>query len=244
MSASDQRTARIVGWLFVGTFVFSIPAVLLYGPVLDNPDYILGGGHDTQIALGAFLEILTIVCNIGTAIALYRVGKRYSQTLSVAYVASRIVESTLIAVGVVSLLSVVTLRHDIGPSGADAATLTVAGQTLVAFHDWTFLLGPSFCAGIGNGLLLGFLLFKSGLVPRRLTRIAFVGGPLAVVAAAGALFGVYEQNSHPQLLLTLPEIAWEASLAVYLVAKGFKTPTPFGKLAGGTAEASAVPAVG
>jgi hypothetical protein len=225
MAASDQRTARIVGWLFIGTFIFSIPAVILYAPVLDHDRYVLGGGHDTQIAFGAFLELLTIVCNIGTAVALYRVGRRYSQTLSIAYVASRIVESMLIAAGVVSLLSVVTLRHDLGSSGADAAALTVAGHTLVAFHDWTFLLGPSFCAGIGNGLLLGFLMFKSGLIPRRLARIALVGGPLAIVAAAGALFDVYDQNSHPQLLLTLPEIVWEASFGIYLVAKGFKTPT-------------------
>ncbi|HVU77941.1 MAG TPA: DUF4386 domain-containing protein [Gaiellaceae bacterium] len=224
MDASDQRTARLVGWLFIGTFVFSIPAVLLYGPVLDDDRYILGGGHDRQIAFGAFLEILTVVCNIGTAVALYRVGKRYSQTLSLAYVASRIVESTLIAAGVVSLLSVVTLRHDLASSGADAAALTVAGHTLVAFHDWTFLLGPSFCAGIGNGVLLGYLMFRSGLVPRPLARVALVGGPLAIVAAAGVLFGVYDQDSHPQLLLTLPEIVWEASFGIYLVVRGFKAP--------------------
>lgn len=243
MPASDQRTARTVGWLFIGTFVFSIPAVILYGPVLNDDRYILGGGHDTQIALGAFLEILTILCNVGTAVALYRVGKRYSQTLSIAYVASRIVESTLIAVGIVSLLSVVTLRHDLASSGADAAALTVAGHTLVAFHDWAFLLGPSFCAGIGNGVLLGYLMFRSGLIPRRLARIALVGGPLAVVAAGGALFGVYDQDSHPQLLLTLPEIVWEAWFGLYLVVKGFTTPMSFSnrdQAVPGAATASAV----
>jgi hypothetical protein len=217
--------------------------VLLYGPVLDNDRYILGSGHDTQIAFGALLEILTIVCNIGTAVALYRVGKRYSQTLSIAYVASRIVESTLIAAGIVSLLAVVTLRHDLAASGADAATLTVAGHTLVAFHDWTFLLGPSFCAGIGNGVLLGYLMFTSGLVPRYLARVALVGGPLAIVAAGGALFGIYHQDSHPQLLLTLPEIVWEASFGIYLAARGFRTPMPLGRRDEGASEASTVPAV-
>lgn len=222
MPASDQRTARIVGWLFIGTFVFSIPAVLLYGPVLDNHSYVSSGGHDRQIALGAFLEILTVVCNIGTAVVLYRVGKRFSQSLSIGYVASRIVESTLIAAGIVSVLAVVTLRQDL--SGTDAAGLAVASRALVAFHDWTFLLGPSFCAGIGNGVLLGYLMFKSGLIPRRLAMIGLVGGPLAIVAAAGALFGVYDQDSHPQLLLTLPEIVWEASFGIYLVRKGFTVP--------------------
>jgi hypothetical protein len=223
MPASDQRTARIVGWLFIGTFVFSIPGLLLYGPVLDNDRYILGGGHDRQIAFGALLEILTVICNIGTAVALYRVGKRYSQSVSLGYVASRIVESTIMVAGIASVLSVVTLRQDLAGGGTDAAALTVAGHALVACHDWTFLLGPSFCAGIGNGLLLGFLMFKSGLVPRRLAALGLVGGPLAIVAAAGFLFGAYDQNSHPQLLLTLPEIVWEASFGLYLVRKGFRT---------------------
>lgn len=221
MPAADRRTARIVGWLFIGTFVFSIPAVLLYGPVLNDHDYVLGGGHDRQIAFGALLEILTVVCNIGTAVALYRVGRRFNQTVSLGYVASRIVESTLIAAGIVAVLSIVTLRHDLSGTSADAASLTVAGRTLVAFHDWTFLLGPSFCAGIGNGVLLGYLMLRSGLIPRRLAVLGLAAGPLAILAAAGALLGVYDQSSHPQLLLTLPEIVWEASFGVYLVVKGF-----------------------
>lgn len=244
MPASDQRTARIVGWFFIGTFVFSIPGLLLYGPVLNNHDYVLGDGHDRQIAFGALLEILTVICNIGTAVALYRVGKRYNQSIALGYVASRIVESTLIVAGIVGILSVVTLRQDLAGSGADAASLTVAGRTLVAFHDWTFLLGPSFCAGIGTGVLLGYLMFRSGLVPRRLAMLGLVGGPLAIVAAAGVLFGVYDQQSHPQLLLTLPEILWEASLGLYLVSKGFRVPDALrGRGAEGAVDASGAPAV-
>jgi Domain of unknown function (DUF4386) len=122
--------ARIVGWLFIGTFVFSIPGYLLYGPLLDHPDYVLGSGHDTQITLGAFLEILTAICNIGTAVALYPVARRYSHRVALGYVATRIVESTIIVAGIVSVLSVLTLRQQF--SGADAETLTIAGQTLVA----------------------------------------------------------------------------------------------------------------
>lgn len=222
MAASDRRTARIVGWFFIGTFVFSIPGVLLYGPVLDHHDYILGGGHDRQVAAGALLEILTAVCNIGTAVALYGVGRRYSRSVSLGYVASRVLESTIIVAGIVSVLSVVTLRQELAGSGADPTTLSVAGRTLVAFHDWTFLLGPGFCAGIGNGVLLGTLMFRSGLIPRRLALLGLVGGPLAIVAAAGVLLGVYDQQSHPQLLLTLPEIVWEAAFGIYLVTKGFR----------------------
>src|SRR5690349_2018934 len=118
MAASDQRTARIVGWFFIGTFVFSIPGFLLYSPLLDNADYVLGGGHDRQIALGALLEILTAVCNIATAVVLYPVAKRYSESLALGYVATRILESTVIVAGVVSLLAVVTLRQDLAGAGA------------------------------------------------------------------------------------------------------------------------------
>jgi hypothetical protein len=223
MPASDRRTARLVGWLFIGTFVFAIPGYLLYGPVLDHPGYVLGAGHDTQIALGAFLEILTAICNIGTAIALYPVAKRYAEGAALGYVAVRIVESTIIVAGVVSMLSVLTLRQQF--AGADAQTLTIAGQTLVAFHDWTFLLGPGFCAGIGNGLLLGYIMYVSGLLPRRLAIFGMVAGSLAVVAATGALFDVYERQSGPQMLLTFPEMIWELTFGIHLIAKGFTAPT-------------------
>jgi hypothetical protein len=219
MRASDRTTARIVGWLFIGTFVFSIPGYLLYGPVLDHPDYVLGSGRDTQITLGAFLEILTAICNIGTAVALYPVARRHGHRLALGYVATRIVESTIIVAGIVSMLSVLTLRQQF--AGADADTLTIAGQTLVAFHDWAFLLGPGFCAGIGNGLLLGYLMYTSGLLPRRIAALGLIGGTLAFVAATGALFDIYDRQSAPQLLLTAPEMIWELTFGIYLVAKGF-----------------------
>jgi hypothetical protein len=225
MPASDTRTARIVGWLFIGTFVFSIPGYLLYGPVLHHHGlYVVGAGHDRQIALGAFLEILTAVCNIGTAVALYPVGRRYNEGVALGYVATRILESTIIVAGIVSVLAVVTLRQDLAGPGADTGTLTIAGRTLVAFHDWTFLLGPGFCAGIGNGLLLGYLMYTSGLVPRRMALLGLVGGALAVVAATGALFDVWHRQSTPQGILTIPEIIWEAWFGIYLVTKGFRPP--------------------
>jgi hypothetical protein len=224
MPASDRRTARIVGWLFIGTFVFSIPGYLLYGPVLDHPEYVLGSGDDTRIALGAFLEILTAICNIGTAVALYPVARRHSHRVALGYVATRILESTIIVAGIVSVLSVLTLRQQFAGAGADADTLTVAGQTLVAFHDWTFLLGPGFCAGIGNGLLLGYLMYASGLLPRRVAVLGLIGGSFAFLAATGALFDVYDRESAPQFLLTVPEMIWEMTFGIYLVAKGFTSP--------------------
>jgi hypothetical protein len=219
MPTSDHRTARLVGWLFIGTFVFSIPGWLLYGPVLDHPDYVLGAGHDTQIGFGALFEVLTAICNIGTAVVLYPVARRYSHRLALSYVAVRILESTIIVAGIVSVLSVVTLRQQF--ADANAETLTVVGQSFVAFHDWTMLLGPGFCAAIGTGFVLGSLMYATGLLPRRVAMLGLVGGSFALLAAIGALLGVYEPQSSPQVLLTVPEMIWELTFGVTLIAKGF-----------------------
>ena len=133
----------------------------------------------------------------------------------------------MIAVGIVSVLSVLTLREDLaGATGADAATLGTVGQALVAVHDATFLLGPASCAGFGNGLLLGYLMYRSGLVPRRMALIGVIGGPLSLVGATAVLFGAWEQTSGTQLLLTVTEAVWESSLGIYLIAKGFRMPSP------------------
>jgi hypothetical protein len=135
-------------------------------------------------------------------------------------------ESTIIVVGLISLLAVVTLRQDLaGAAGSDRATLDVVGRALVAIKDGTLLLGPAYCAGLGNGLLLGYLMYRSGLVPRRMALLGVIGGPLSVVGATCVLFGAWEQTSATQFIFTIPEIAWEASLGIYLIVKGFR-PSP------------------
>lgn len=217
-----RSTARWAGIWFILTFAASIPAALwLYTPVLDHDDYVLGAGADTRIAFGALLEVITVVANIATAVVLFPVVRRVKESVALGYVASRIVESTLIVVGLISLMSVVTLRQDLGGT-ADGATLTVAGHTLVAVHDWTFLLGPAFCAGFGNGLLLGYLMYRSELVPRRMAIVGLVGGSLALVTATAVLFGAWDQTSGVAFLFTILEIVWEAFLGIYLTFWGFR----------------------
>jgi hypothetical protein len=156
---AEQRTARRAGRLMALTFITSIPAALiLYEPILNEADYILGSGDDTRITLGALLEIFLMIGNIGTAVVMFPILRRQSETLSLSYVASRTVESTIIGVGAISLLSILTLRDDLaGSIGAGGGSLEVVGRSLVAVHDWTFLLGPGFCVGV-NGILLGYLM--------------------------------------------------------------------------------------
>ena len=148
---NPQTLARITGVLFLITFVTSIVASVLFQPVLDDPGgYIAGAGADTRIYLGALLELLLIVANVGTAVALFPILKRQSEGLTVGYLAARLVECTFIAIGLLSVLAVVSLRN--GPPGADNGALA---HTLAAIKDWTFLLGPGFVAGLGNGLDAG-----------------------------------------------------------------------------------------
>ena len=220
-----QKPGRIAGLWFIGTFVFSIPAVFLYDPVLNDTNYIFGGGLDARISLGALLEIFTAICNIATAVVFFPVLKRVNEAVALGYVASRIIESAMIVTGLISLMTVVTLRDDFTGAGADSASLNIAGHTLVSLHDWTFLLGPQFCAGFGNGLLLGYLMYKSELVPRRMAMLGLIGGPLAFIGGVFVLFGAIENPSGALFAFTAIEIVWEASLAIYLTVKGYR-PSP------------------
>jgi hypothetical protein len=219
-----RRRARIAGVFFLITFI-SIAALPLYDSVLKHHGFIVGGGGDARVQLGAVAEILTAIAGIGTAVTLYPVLRRQSEGLALGYVALRVVESTIIAVGIVSLLAIVTLRQDLS-GGADRASLILTGRSLVAVHDATFLLGPAFCAAIGNGLILGYLMLRSGLVPRRFAMFGMGAGSLALVTALLVLFGAYAQVSGTSGLLTFPEAAWEGSLGIYLIAKGFRSDAP------------------
>jgi Domain of unknown function (DUF4386) len=234
---TTRRTARLAGVLFIITFITSIPAALvLYTPVLDDANYIVGAGaDDTGVALGALLEVLLIIANVGTAVVLFPILRRQSERLALGFVGARLMESTFIAIGIVSVLSILTLREDFAGAGGDPGSFVTVGKSLVAVHDWTFLLGPGFIVGVGNGLILGWLMYRSGLVPRPMALLGLVAGPVLCAAGIGMLFGLFEPGSAPQVLATAPEFVWELSLGIYLLVKGFKpSPITTGTTAGAT----------
>jgi hypothetical protein len=221
--SSTRKTALVVGVLFILTFVTSIAGALAYGPVLSDPNYITGAGADTRVFVGAFLELLLIITNIGCAVVLFPLLKRQNETLALGYVTARLVECAFIGIGLLSLLTIVTLRH--GAAAADTGSLLVVGKSLVALHNWTFLLGPGFADGIGTGMILGWLMYRSGLVSRRMALFGVIGGPLLAASGIAVLLGVIPQGSSLQGLATVPEIVWEAFLGLWLTFKGFK-PVP------------------
>ncbi len=223
-SMPTQRAARMIGAVMLLTFVTSIGGYAAYGSILDDPNWVTDAGSVTAVRIGVVLEVLLVITNIATAIVLFPILRRTHERLALAWVASRVVESTLIAVGIVSLLAVLTLNTEgVGPD----ASLVTSAQAFVAAHDATFLLGPGFCVAVGNGLLLGYAMLRSGLLPRRLAMIGIAGGSLCLVNATGALFGGWEQMSATGALLSLPEMIWEGGiLGIYLMATGFTTPQP------------------
>jgi len=215
---SLRKTALVAGVLYVITFI-SIPTLVLYGPVLSDPNYIVGPGPDTAVIIGAILEVIVALAGVGTAVALYPVVKRQNEGVALGFVGSRTLEGAAIVAGVVSLLSLVTLRQ--AGAGANAAA---TGQALVAQYNWFFLLGQSLMPVL-NALLLGYLLYRSRLVPRVLPVLAFIGAALLLVSDVAVLFGAWDRISAPSGLLAIPIALWEFSLGIYLIVKGFR-PSP------------------
>jgi hypothetical protein len=223
--APMRKIALASGVLYLITFAASIPELKLYADVVNNHDYISTPGSNTPLLWGAWLEVITAVAGIGTAIVLYPVTKRVSQTAAIGFVTSRVVEATLIGVGVVSLLAVVTLRHDFaGAAGAQKDALEVTGRALVAVRQWTFLLGPGLIAGV-NALFLGSVMYRSRLVPRIIPTIGLIGAPIILMSATATIFGGWDQVSPAGALCALPIAVWEFSLGMWLTFKGFRPTT-------------------
>lgn len=221
---AEQRTARTMGGWFLGTFVFSIPAFWFYDPLLSHARYITGTGQDLRVAVGALLEILLAICGVASAVVIYPIAKRISDSIALGYFAARMMEAVLILIGVVSLMSVLSLRHHHTTGSATSATVEVA-RSLLALHEQTALLGPQFCAGLGNGILLGYLMWRSRLLPRPLVIFGLTGGPLALLGGIGVLLGAWSSPSSPLTALTALEVIWELSLSLWLLAAGFR-PSP------------------
>ncbi len=221
---ATRTLALVVGVLFLVTFVTSIAAFFAYGSVLTDAHYVTGPGADTRVFLGAFLELLLVISNIGCAVVLFPLLKRQNEAVALGYVAARMVESTFLLIGILSVLAIVTLRQE--AAGADASTLVTVARALIAIKSWTFLLGPGFMDGIGTGLMLGWLMYRSGLVSRRVALLGVIGGPLLATSGIAVLFGIFKAGSPMQGIATIPEFIWEAYLALWLIFKGF-SPSAF-----------------
>ena len=219
-----RKTALVAGIFYLITFI-SIPTLALYGSVKNHPDWILSSGSHTAVLVGGFLELIVALAGIGTAVTLYPVVKRQNEGAALGFAAARVLEATMIFTGVISLLSLVTLRQNLGggAAGANAAALVTTAASHVAVYNWTFLLGQSLMPAI-NALLLGSLMYRSRLVPRIIPLLGLIGAPILIASVITTLF----RTDHQITVLALgflPVAVWEFSLGVWLVVKGFR-PSP------------------
>jgi hypothetical protein len=136
-------------------------------------------------------------------------------------------ESVFAAIGLISIISIVSLTDAlVGASGAEATALVTQGDSLAQMYDWAFRWGPGLVAGIGNGIMLGYLMYRSELVPRRMALLGLIGGPVLIFSFVLQLIGVFKNGEGPSGLFTLPEAAWELTLGIYCAWKGFRPSSP------------------
>jgi hypothetical protein len=222
---SLRKKALVAGIFYVVTFI-SIPTLGMYSQVKNHTgDFILGSGSQNAVLFGCLLEVIVALAGIGTAVTLYPVIKRQNESAALGFVTLRVLEAAMIFTGVLSLVSIVTLRQTAaGSSPADVAALVTTAASHVATYKTTMLLGQTLMPAI-NGVLLGTLMYRSRLVPRIIPVMGLIGGPLLASAVVATLLGHNSPSSAWSALATLPIAAWEFSLGVRLIVKGF-SPSP------------------
>jgi hypothetical protein len=221
--SSYKNAAKIVGVLFILAAVTSmIAAFILYKPILNDPDYLIQGTkHANQVILGALMELILVVSAVGTATTMFPILRKYNETIALWHLCFRFLEAIIITVGVISVLSLVTLSREFVATGAqDTASFQASGTLLKAIHDWTFLLGPLFMLGI-NTMMYSYIFYRSKLIPRFISILGITGAILVFIYALLVMFGVIQQISVLGAILALPVAANEMILAVWLIIKGF-----------------------
>jgi hypothetical protein len=218
---ADRKRTLAAGLFYIATFLFSIPALGLYGGAIDDPNWVLGVGSDSGVQLGGLFEVLTGLTGIGTAVAVYPIIKRHGPSRAVGFVSSRILEAAIITAGVLAILAVHTMRQEL--VGTDSAALTTTASALVAVRDWSFLFGPGVMATV-NALCFATVLRQTGLVPRWIPTVGLIGAPVLFTSTMVTYFGGWEQVSVPAMLTVLPIASWELSVGIYMAVKGFRTP--------------------
>jgi hypothetical protein len=220
--STTRKLALGAGLFYIATFVFSIPTLGMTDTFVHNANFVHGAGSGSGVQWAALFDMLTGLTGIGTAVMVYPVIKRYGRTNAIAFVASRTLEAAILAVSAISLLSVYTLRQDLGATNTVGLDATAAA--LVAVHKWTFLFGPGVMATV-NALCFATVLRRTGLVPRVIPTVGLIGAPLLAFSSIVTIFGGWDQTSSIAMLFTLPIAAWELAVGIYMTFKGFKAVT-------------------
>jgi hypothetical protein len=219
---ADRWIATLVGIFFIIASTTAILGLLFYQPIQKGPDYLTSGAaHANQIILGALMELTLAVTAIGTAIGLFPVLRPYGERIALTHLFFRFFEAVVITVGVIAMLSLLTLSQDfVAAAAPDVSTYSIVGSLLHAVYKWAFMLGPLLFLGI-NTMMYRSLLYKSNLVPRPLAVMGITGATLVFGYGLLVMFGVAVQGSDLWMLLAMPIAFYEMILAGWLISKGF-----------------------
>lgn len=217
-----KTNAVLTGICFIMAAVTSVIGLKLYDPVLTNDNYlIMGAKENNEIVLGAIFELLLACSAIGSGILMYPYLKIYNESLGLGYVCFRMLEVVFILIGMVSVLTLLTLSNlYTNTSSPNLENFKISGTILKGIHDWTFMLGPNFMLGI-NTFIYSYVFYQSKLVPSKLSILGTVGAILIFIAAILEMFNVFPQISTAGILIALPIFVYEMTLAIWLISKGF-----------------------
>ncbi len=219
---NDKKNALITGLFFIAATVFAIIGLKLYDPILVQSDYIQNATKDTtQLIWGAVCELILVCTASGTAIMLSPYLRKYNEHLGMAYFSFRLLEAIFILIGIVAMLSIVSLCNSFAnESNPDLSAYRAAGIIAKAIHDWTFILGPLFMLGI-NTYIYSYVFFKTELVPKKLALTGMAGAALVFSSSLLVMFGIISISSTIQVLMAVPIAVFEMVLAAWLIFKGF-----------------------
>ena len=228
---ANRDIAIFVGVLYILAAVTAIIGFALYQPILNDPLCIINGtSNDTQVIWGAFNELILAFSIIGISVLMFPIINKENESLAVGYVCFRLLEAILIIIGIICLLSIVTLSQEFAKEVApNLSSFLTTGYLLVTIHNWTFLLGPNLALG-SSTLMMSYFLYDSKLVPRFISVLGLAGGFLILACALLVLFGVFLQVSTWGAVLAIPVFAYEMSLAVWLIVKGFNSSIVYSSL--------------
>ena len=219
---THRITAILTGILFIIAAVASIAGLILYEPVLNDTQYIVhNNSNKSQILWGAIFEIITAFAVIVMPIFLFSILKEINWGMAMAIICFRLLEATIIIIGTISLLTIITLNQEFAKEiNPNAYSYLVAGKSLLAIHKWTFLFGPNLALAPST-FMTAYLLYKAKLVPRIIAILGLIGGPLIFLSALFVMFGFYSQISTLGISAAIPVFFYEMSLAIWLIVKGF-----------------------
>jgi len=219
---SNRKTAIFVGAFFLVGYAILWPGGFLIDSILDASDYLINvSANKTQVLIGMLLELINAAAVVGIAVLMFPFLKQHNEKMALGYVGSRIVESTILVVGSIFLLLLITLSQEYVKAGApDASYFQTLGTLFIAERHLTFQFVP-LVVTVGAAMFY-YLLYQLKLIPRWLSVWGLIGVPFSLAAFLLAMFGRRAGASiPPSTFLNLPIGLNEIFLGIWLIVKGF-----------------------